>query len=102
MTQTPDKCPHCGKKHRDPGVPFCANCGKEIEKGGTAKEERVEDRGQRVVNGKKQEADKLEAAVAAVIAEGKNVTYDMKPDRNDPTAVGTSEMADAIIEKIKK
>ena len=47
------------------------------------------------------EADKLEAAVAAVIAEGKNVTYDMKPDRNDPTAVGTSEMADAIIEKIK-
>jgi len=47
------------------------------------------------------EADKLESAVAAVIAEGKNVTYDMKPDRNDPTAVGTSEMADAIIEKIK-
>ncbi len=47
------------------------------------------------------EADKLENAVAAVIAEGKSVTYDMKPDRNDPTAVGTSEMADAIIEKIK-
>ncbi len=40
-------------------------------------------------------------AIAAVIAEGKNVTYDMKPDRNDPTAVGTSQMADAIIEKIK-
>ncbi len=51
--------------------------------------------------GKMAEADKLEAAVAAVIAEGKNVTYDMKPDRNDPTAVGTSEMADAIIENIK-
>jgi isocitrate dehydrogenase (NAD+) len=47
------------------------------------------------------EADKLEGAVAAVIAEGKSVTYDMKPDRNDPTAVGTSQMADAIIEKIK-
>jgi len=47
------------------------------------------------------EADKLENAVAVVIAEGKNVTYDMKPDRNDPTAIGTSEMADAIIEKIK-
>lgn len=47
------------------------------------------------------EADRLENAVAAVIADGKNVTYDMKPDRNDPTAVGTSEMADAIIEKIK-
>ena len=47
------------------------------------------------------EAEKLEAAVAAVIAEGKNVTYDLKPDRDDPTAVGTSEMADAIIKKIK-
>jgi isocitrate dehydrogenase (NAD+) len=52
--------------------------------------------------GKTAEADKLEAAVAAVIAEGKNVTYDMKLDRNDPTAVGTSQMADAIIKKIKK
>ena len=52
--------------------------------------------------GKKSEADRLENAVAAVIAEGKNVTYDMKADRNDPTAVGTSEMADAIIEKIKQ
>ena len=48
------------------------------------------------------EADKLEKAVAAIIAEGKYVTYDMKPDRDDPTAVGTSEMADAIIEKIKR
>ena len=42
-------------------------------------------------------ADKLETAIAKVIAEGKDVTYDMKPDRNDPTAVGTSEMGDAII-----
>jgi isocitrate dehydrogenase (NAD+) len=42
-------------------------------------------------------AKKLEAAVAKVIAEGKSVTYDMKPDRNDPTAVGTKEMAQAII-----
>ena len=46
------------------------------------------------------EADKLENGAAAVIAEGKDVTYDMKPDRNDPTAIGTSQMADAIIEKI--
>ena len=52
--------------------------------------------------GKMAEADKLENTVAAVIAEGKNVTYDMKPDRDDPTAVGTSQMADAIIEKIEK
>ena len=49
---------------------------------------------------KKTEADKLENAVAAVIAEGKSVTYDMKPHRDDPTAVGTSQMADAIIEKM--
>jgi isocitrate dehydrogenase (NAD+) len=45
-------------------------------------------------------ADRLERAVSAVIAEGKQVTYDMKPDRNDPTAVGTSQMADAIITKL--
>ncbi len=47
-------------------------------------------------------ADRLEKAVAAVIAEGKYVTYDMKPDRNDPTAVGTSQMADAIIRKLEE
>jgi isocitrate dehydrogenase (NAD+) len=47
-------------------------------------------------------ADRLEAAVAAVIAEGKDVTYDMKADRNDPTAVGTREMADAICRKLTK
>ena len=46
-------------------------------------------------------ADRLEKAVAAVIAENKGVTYDMKADRNDPTAVGTKEMADAIIAKMK-
>ncbi len=43
---------------------------------------------------------RLEEAVAAVIAEGESVTYDMKPHRDDPTAVGTSEMADAIIAKL--
>ena len=42
-------------------------------------------------------ADALESAIAAVIASGRKVTYDMKPHRDDPTAVGTSEMADAII-----
>jgi len=47
-------------------------------------------------------ADRLERAVAAVIAEGSEVTYDMKPDRNDPTAVGTRRMADAIIRKIQE
>jgi isocitrate dehydrogenase (NAD+) len=42
-------------------------------------------------------AERVEAAVAKVIAEGKDVTYDLKPNRNDPTAVGTDKMADAII-----
>lgn len=46
-------------------------------------------------------ADKVEAAVAAVLAEGKVATYDLKRDKADPTAVGTSQMADAIIEKLK-
>jgi isocitrate dehydrogenase (NAD+) len=47
-------------------------------------------------------ADRLEGALAAVIAEGRNVTYDMKPRRDDPTAVGTSHVADAVIEKIRR
>ncbi|MEN6642317.1 MAG: isocitrate/isopropylmalate dehydrogenase family protein [Armatimonadia bacterium] len=47
--------------------------------------------------GEGEAADRLEAAVARVIAEGKDVTYDLKPERDAPTAVGTSEMADAII-----
>ena len=47
--------------------------------------------------GEKDAADRLERAVAAVIAEGKDVTYDMKADRNDPTAVGTQQMAEAIL-----
>jgi isocitrate dehydrogenase (NAD+) len=45
-------------------------------------------------------ADRLEQAIADVIREGKSVTYDMKPRRDDPTAVGTSQVADAIIEKL--
>ena len=43
---------------------------------------------------------RLEEAVASVIAEGKSLTYDMKPTRDDPTAVGTSDVADAIIDKL--
>jgi isocitrate dehydrogenase (NAD+) len=45
-------------------------------------------------------AIRLEQAVADVIAEGKYVTYDLKPNRNDPTAVGTREMAEAICKKL--
>jgi len=46
-------------------------------------------------------AERVESAIAEVIAEGRSVTYDMKPTRDDPTAVGTSEVADAIIEKLE-
>jgi isocitrate dehydrogenase (NAD+) len=51
--------------------------------------------------GERDAAARLEAAVASVIAEGERVTYDLKPSRDDPTAVGTSEYADAIIEKLE-
>ncbi len=46
-------------------------------------------------------SNRLENAVADVIKEGKDVTYDLKADRNDPTAVGTKEMAQAICKKLK-
>jgi isocitrate dehydrogenase (NAD+) len=45
-------------------------------------------------------ADRLEKAIAAVIAEGKDVTYDLKPHRDDPSAVGTQEMAEAICNRL--
>jgi isocitrate dehydrogenase (NAD+) len=51
--------------------------------------------------GEKDASKRLEKATAEVIAEGKHVTYDLKLDRNDPSAVGTSQMADAIIKKLK-
>jgi isocitrate dehydrogenase (NAD+) len=47
--------------------------------------------------GEAEAADRVERAVAEVIREGDQVTYDLKPHRDDPTAVGTREMADAII-----
>jgi len=50
--------------------------------------------------GEREAADRLENAVAAVIEEGKDVTYDLKPHRDDPTAVGTQEMAEAICAKM--
>jgi isocitrate dehydrogenase (NAD+) len=51
--------------------------------------------------GEDKAADKLEQAVAETIKEGKYVTYDLKPDRDDPTAVGTREMAEEIIRKLR-
>jgi isocitrate dehydrogenase (NAD+) len=44
-------------------------------------------------------ADRLENSIAEVIAEGRQVTYDMKPGAED-TSVGTSQVADAVIEKL--
>lgn len=52
--------------------------------------------------GEKAAADRLEKAVAEIVAEGKDVTYDMKPNRDDPTAVGTCEMAKAIVRRLQR
>jgi isocitrate dehydrogenase (NAD+) len=49
--------------------------------------------------GEKDGADRLESAIAEVLAEGKDVTYDLKVD--PATAVGTSQVADAVIAKLK-
>ena len=46
-------------------------------------------------------ADALEKAISNVIALGENVTYDLKEKRDDPTAVGTSQVADAVIAQLK-
>jgi isocitrate dehydrogenase (NAD+) len=46
-------------------------------------------------------ADRVESAVAEVIRKGDRVTYDLKPQRDDPTAVGTSEFADAVIDEMR-
>lgn len=51
--------------------------------------------------GETKAAERLEKAVAEVIAEGKNVTYDMKPDMPDARVVGTSQVAEAIIKKLR-
>ncbi|MGI6611549.1 MAG: isocitrate/isopropylmalate dehydrogenase family protein [Limnochordia bacterium] len=51
--------------------------------------------------GEVEAAQRLKQAVKAVLAEGRAVTYDLKEDRNDPSAVGTQEMADAIIAKLQ-
>src|SRR6267378_7492692 len=52
--------------------------------------------------GERDAADRLERAIANVIRKGEKVTYDLKPNRDDPTAVGTSEFADAVIEEMNQ
>lgn len=49
--------------------------------------------------GETEAADRLEGAIAGVIAEGDNVTYDMKTDGS--AGAGTSQVADAVIEKLR-
>ena len=51
--------------------------------------------------GEEERGNRLEQATANVIREGKYVTYDLKKDRNDPTAVGTREMGEAIIRGLR-
>jgi isocitrate dehydrogenase (NAD+) len=52
--------------------------------------------------GETEAAEKIDSAIAAIIREGKDVTYDMKPAPDDPSAATTSGVADAIIAKISK
>jgi len=51
--------------------------------------------------GEREAGDRLERAIASVVAEGKDVTYDLKADRDDPSAVGTKEFADAVIKRMR-
>jgi isocitrate dehydrogenase (NAD+) len=51
--------------------------------------------------GEREAGDRLERAIATVIAEGRDVTYDLKPQPDDPTAVGTAQFADAVIRAMR-
>ncbi|HEX3641651.1 MAG TPA: isocitrate/isopropylmalate dehydrogenase family protein [Ktedonobacteraceae bacterium] len=51
--------------------------------------------------GERDAAHRLEKSLMQVIAQGKYVTYDLKPRPDDPTSVGTSQVADAIIERLQ-
>lgn len=50
--------------------------------------------------GEMEAGDRLEKATKEIIKEGKFVTYDLKENVQDPTAVGTAEMATAIIKRL--
>ena len=50
--------------------------------------------------GQQEAAERLQGAIASVIEEGRDVTYEMKPDRDDPGAAGTSRVAEAVIGKM--
>jgi isocitrate dehydrogenase (NAD+) len=50
--------------------------------------------------GEAEAGDRLEAAVAAVIAEGRDVTADLKPERDDPSAASTAQVRDAVVARL--
>jgi isocitrate dehydrogenase (NAD+) len=50
--------------------------------------------------GESRAGDRLEAAVAEVIAEGRHVTYDLKPSRTDPSAMSTTQVRDAVVARL--
>ncbi len=52
--------------------------------------------------GEREAAERLERAIAQVLTEGSKVTYDLKPDPNDPTAATTSEMTEEVIRKLRE
>ncbi|RMG75082.1 MAG: isocitrate/isopropylmalate dehydrogenase family protein [Nitrospirae bacterium] len=52
--------------------------------------------------GEHEAAKRLESTIAGIIEEGRYVTYDMKPTPDDPTAVGTSDVADEIVRRLKE
>ena len=52
--------------------------------------------------GEREAAGRLEAAVASVIAEGKTVTYDLKPQPDDVTAATTIQYAEALVERLQR
>jgi len=51
--------------------------------------------------GEKEAADRVEQAIAAVVAAGKHVTYDLLPENEQQRAVGTAQVADAIIAQMR-
>jgi len=52
--------------------------------------------------GEPEAAKALEDALSRVILQGKYVTYDFKQHREDPGSVGTSRMAQAIVDEIRR
>jgi isocitrate dehydrogenase (NAD+) len=52
--------------------------------------------------GEGEAGDRLERVLTDIIAEGKHVTYDMKPRPDDPSAIGTSQVADAVVDRLQR